>query len=180
MRPLSIALAGALAVLSISGVAGAQEVGAARGAPRQGVARANGRGNAQQPLVRELRQRFNGVVQKQLNLSDEDARHLERLDRQFEQQRVQLRRDEKEARVGLQAALADSANVDQAKVSQYMDQLTRAQRRRAEILEAEQKELSTFLTPVQRAKLQGLREQLAQRVKQIQQDNNSARKVPVP
>ena len=182
MRRWPTAVAAAFAVLSLASVSSAQDgragrAGAARGAPQRGAGRAAG----QQPLARELRQAFGAVVKRQLNLSDENARRLERVDRQFEQQRTQLRRDEREARLGLQAALADTANVDQAKIAQYMDQLTRGQRRRADIVEAEQKELATFLTPVQRAKLQGLREQLQQRVRQIQQQNGGRRgAVPSP
>jgi Spy/CpxP family protein refolding chaperone len=172
MRWSSIATTVMFATLSVASVSGAQEGRAGRAGAQRGTGRAGG----QQPLARELRQRFGAVVQRQLNLNDENTRRFEKVDRQFEQQRVQLRRDERQARLGLQAALADTANVDQAKIAQYMDQLTHGQRRRADILEAEQKELSTFLTPLQRAKLQGLREQLAQRVKQITQQNGGGRK----
>jgi Spy/CpxP family protein refolding chaperone len=167
----------AFAVLSLASGLSAQDARAGRAAKRAEAARGAGRAGPQQPLVRELRQRFNGVVQKQLNLSDANARRLESVDRQFQQQRAQLNREAKEARLGLRAALADSTNLDQAKIGEYMDELTREPRRRADILEAEQKELATFLTPVQRAKLQGLREQLAQRVKQIQQQNGGRKGV---
>jgi Spy/CpxP family protein refolding chaperone len=176
MSCAGMTFASAFAVLSFATAASAQEARAGQIAPRQGGARAAGRANGQAPLARELRQKFNGVIQRQLNLSAEGTRHLEQVDRKFEQQRVALRRDEREARQGLRAALADTANVDQAKISQYMDQLTRGQRRRADIVEAEQKELSTFLTPMQRAKLQGLREQLTQRVRQLQQPGAGGRK----
>jgi hypothetical protein len=172
MKRGMISVASVVAMLSLASVGSAQEGRAGR----VGAGRAAGRASAQQPLARELRQRFSGIVQKQLNLSDENARRLEKLDRQFERQRVELRRDEREARQGLQAALADTTNVDQDKIARYMDQLTRAQRRRADILEAEQKELATFLSPLQRAKLQGLREQLTQRVRQLQQQNGGGRK----
>ena len=173
MSRTSMAIATAFAFASIGSVANAQEGRVARPGA---AARVPGRANGQQPLVRELRQRFTVVIQRQLNLSDENTRRLETIDRKYELQRSQLRRDEREARLGLQAALADTANVDQTKISQYMDELTRGQRRRADIVEAEQKELGTFLTPLQRAKLQGLREQLQQRVKQIQQQNAGGRK----
>jgi hypothetical protein len=166
------------ALLSVASVSGAQEGRAGRGA-RADAQRGAGRAAGQQPLVRELRQRFALVVRRQLNLSDENAKKLENADRKFERQRTALRRDEREARQGLRAALADTTIADdakQAKIAQYMDRLTGAQRRRADILEAEQKELATFLTPVQRAKLQGLREQLVQRVNQIQRQNGGGRK----
>jgi Spy/CpxP family protein refolding chaperone len=123
----------------------------------------------QQALVRRVRQAFSGVVRRQLNLNDEKWTQFERVDRRFQQQRNQIQRDERETRFALKAAMQDTANVDQTKIAQYLTELTQAQRRRADLLDAEQKELSAFLTPLQRAKLQGLREQLNRRVLQLQQ-----------
>ena len=113
-------------------------------------------------------------------MSEEKWQQFDRVDRKFEQQRNQLRRDERQARLGLKAAMEDTANVDQNKISQYMDQLTQAQRRRAEILDAEQKELAAFLSPLQRAKLLSLREQLNQRVRDMQQGGNRGRRGEIP
>jgi len=72
--------------------------------------------------------------------------------------------------------MQDTVNVDQNKIAQYMDQLTQAQRRRADILAAEQKELSGVLTPLQRAKLLALREQLTQRVMQAERAQGGGRR----
>jgi hypothetical protein len=182
MRHASTVVAAAFALLSVASISGAQDGRANRAAATRPNAQrgAAGRAAGQQPLARQLRQQFARVVQRQLNLSDENAKRLEDSDRKFEQQRTQLRRDERQARMGLRAALADTTNVDQAKIAQYMDELTRGQRRRADILEAEQKELSAFLSPLQRAKLQGLREQLQQRVNQIQRQNSGGRKGAQP
>jgi Spy/CpxP family protein refolding chaperone len=123
----------------------------------------------QQALVRRLRQAFGGVVRRQLSLNDETYTKFERVDRQFQQRRNQLLRDERQTRFALKAAMEDTANVDQTKIAQYLNDLSQAQRRRADLIDAEQKELSAFLTPLQRAKLQGLREQLNRRVAQMQQ-----------
>ena len=43
--------------------------------------------------------------------------------------------------------------------------------KRADLLEAEQKELSTFLTPLQRAQYLGLKEQLDRKILQLRQQN---------
>src|SRR4051812_1668380 len=108
MRASIVGLAATFAMLSSGSIARAQDGKSNRvAAPRPGAAgRAAGRANGQQPLVRELRQRFNGVIQRQLNLSDENARRLEKVDRQFQQQRAELNREEKAARLSLQDALA--------------------------------------------------------------------------
>ena len=123
----------------------------------------------QQALIRRIRQAFGGVVRRQLNLDDEKFAQFQRVDQRFQQQRNQLQRGERETRLALKAAMEDTANVDQAKIAQYLTDLTQAQRRRTDLLDAEQKELSAFLTPLQRAKLQALREQLNRRVAQMQQ-----------
>ena len=82
----------------------------------------------------------------------------------FEQQRRVLNVDERQARLALKAAMEDSAGRDQSKISQSLDQLVAAQRRRADLLEAEQKELATFLTPFQRAQYLSLQERLVRRL----------------
>jgi hypothetical protein len=147
-------------------------------------ARALERGNAapkQQALQKAVRQRFAAVVRTRLNLSEEQAQRLDATDQRFQKQRTQIGQQERASRQGLAAALADSGGTqDQAKISQYMDQLVQAQHKRADLLEEEQKELGTFLTPVQRAKFLGLREQLNATVKQLRQENRRAAKDAKP
>jgi Spy/CpxP family protein refolding chaperone len=126
----------------------------------------------QQLLQQRVRQAFDGVVRRQLSLNDEQVKRLSEVDRQYQVQRNQVNRDEREARLALREALEDSSRTpDQAKVDGYMSRLVKAQHRRAEILEAEQKDLSTFLTPVQRAKYFALRDQLTRRIQEIVQDS---------
>jgi Spy/CpxP family protein refolding chaperone len=132
-----------------------------------------------QALVRQIRQAFGGVVRRQLNLDNEKWSQFQRVDQRFQQQRNQLQRGERETRLALKAAMEDTAGVDQNKIAQYLSELTQGQRRRADLLDAEQKELSGFLTPLQRAKLQALREQLNRRVALIQQQGAlGGRRIP--
>jgi Spy/CpxP family protein refolding chaperone len=165
---LAVVVLACSAMLSVAGaqVARPNRDVRARGARGQLVDSA-ARGE-QQALVRRIRQAFGGVVRRQLDLNNEKFAQFERVDRQFQQQRNQIQRDERQARFALKAAMEDTT-VDQAKIAQYLNELTLAQRKRADLLEAEQKELATFLTPLQRAKLQALREQLNRRIAQMQQ-----------
>jgi Spy/CpxP family protein refolding chaperone len=138
-------------------------------------------GPKQQALQKAVRQRFAAVVRTRLNLTDEQAQRLEATDQRFQRQRNQIGQEERASRQALAAALADSTGTqDQAKISQYMDQLVQAQHKRADLLEQEQKELGTFLTPVQRAKFLGLREQLNATVKQMRQQNRRDGADPKP
>jgi hypothetical protein len=133
---------------------------------------AQGRGGAgnQQALARQVRQAFAGVVRKKLSLNDDQARQLQQSDRKFTQQRNQVLQSERQARLGLKAAMEDSSGArDQTRIDQYMSQLVQAQHRRADILEAEQKEMAGYLTPLQRAQYQALHEQLNKRITQLRQ-----------
>jgi hypothetical protein len=189
-RALFLALIAVGAVASIATVARAQTESttvkaplrgrglgrAARGLPPREVA-----GPRQQALQKAVRQRFSQVVKTRLNLSDEQSQKLDATDQRFQRQRNQIGQDERASRQSLAAALADSGGAqDQTKISEYMDQLVQAQHKRADLLEQEQKELGTFLTPVQRAKFLGLREQLNASVKQLRQENRREAKAAKP
>jgi hypothetical protein len=135
----------------------------------------------QQAMVRQVRQAFAGVVKRELNLNDDQMRHVQQVDDKYQLQRNQLNRDERDARQGLKAALEDSASApDQARVEGYMARLVQSQRRRADILEAEQKEFAGFLTPVQRAKFFALRDQLNRRIAEARQEGRLGGPPPPP
>jgi hypothetical protein len=123
-------------------------------------------------LQRQVRQRFAQVVRKQLNLNDEQMQTLARVNAKYDRQRAEIVRDEGQARRGLKAAMEDSTAADQnARVEQQMNLLVQAQRRRADLFESEQKDLSGFLTPLQRARFTVLQERLARQLQQVQQPN---------
>jgi Spy/CpxP family protein refolding chaperone len=165
----SLAIATSTAGISESALA--QRPGAAARKEARKDARAEGRGDRgarQQRLAGEVREAFHRVVKQRLNLKDDQARRLKEVDDRYENQRNEVARDEREARQALRAALAAPAgSTDQAKVDENMGRVMKAQRRRSEILEAEQKELGTFLTPVQRAQFFAMRDNLARRIQQV-------------
>jgi Spy/CpxP family protein refolding chaperone len=80
--------------------------------------------------------------------------------------------------------MVDSTARDQDKIAQYLDRLVQGQRKRADLLEAEQKEFATFLTPLQRAQYFALRERMDRRVQEMEerrgQGPESGRVVPPP
>ena len=127
-----------------------------------------------QELERRVRRALAGVVRKQLGLNDEQMQKLQRVDQKYAQQRRETVRSERQTRLALRAAMQDSTP-DQAKIAKYMDDLVAAQRRRADILDNEQKELSGFLTPLQRAKYQALRERLTRTMNNLQRGDGAGR-----
>jgi hypothetical protein len=138
-------------------------------------ARADANGERRQALAGQVRQRFAQVVKQRLNLNDDQAKRLREVDDRYEQQRGDVAREEREARQAIRAALAaPEGSRDQTKVDESMARLVKAQRRRSEILESEQKELGGFLTPVQRAQYFALRDNLARRIQQMRQNGRGA------
>jgi hypothetical protein len=168
-------------LLLIATAAGAQvaETATGRGPARQQRRQQQlGRAtpNDRQLLQRRVRQAFAGVVQKQLNLNPAQMQTLQRTDQKYEQQRRGVVIDERNARLSLKAAMEDSSgHPDQDKIAESLDQLVRGQRRRAELLEAEQKELSTFLSPLQRAQYFSLKERLTKKLLEVQRDSTVGR-----
>src|SRR5215831_4663276 len=132
-------------------------------------------------LQRQVRQAWLGAVRKQLNLSNEQMRTLNQVNTKYERQRSEIQRDERQARVGLRAAMEDTTAADQNnRIEQQMSALVQAQHRRADLFEAEQKELAGFLTPLQRARYSALQERLAQRLQQLRQNQQEPPAGPPP
>lgn len=156
MRTRSLWLTGrlALTVLATSAASvavAAQDPVAPRGMPRDS-------------LEARVRVRMAQVVRQQLALTDDQARRLAATNQRLDGRRRALMNQEREARASLRVQLdrGDSASAPQ--VAALLDRLMQLQRSRLELMEEEQRELATYLTPVQRARFLGLQEQVRQRV----------------
>ena len=126
-------------------------------------------------LQRQVRQAWIGNVRRQLNLNNEQMRTLNQVNTKYDRQRLDIQRDERQARLGLKAAMEDTVAADQnARIEQQMNALVGAQRRRADLFENEQKELAGFLTPLQRARYSVMQERLQQRLQQLRQNQQAA------
>lgn len=118
-------------------------------------------------LEQRVRQALARVARERIKLTDDQMRQLAQVDQQFAVQRRQLNRDERDTRLALAAAMRDTVSPDQAKISSYIDQLIAAQRKRIDLVAAEQKELSAFMSPLQRAQYQALQERVRRRLEQL-------------
>ena len=137
-------------------VLGAQNEGPPRGAgPRRDM------------LEQRLRERTAEIVQRRLQLTDVQMKQLQAVNRQFEQQRGSLIAREREIRRDLRAEILSGDKANQQKVGQLLDQTMQLERQRLELLQNEQRELAKFLTPVQRAKLFGLQNELRRRTQEL-------------
>jgi len=111
-----------------------------------------------------VRARMGQMLKTQLGLSDEQVRQLQAINQQFEGRRRALFAQERDFRMELRRELQRGDSTRQQQVSVLLDRMMQLQRQRLDMVEAEQKELATFLTPVQRARLFGMEEQLRQRM----------------
>ena len=118
-------------------------------------------------LERELRERTGDVVRRRLNLTDAQMSRLQETNRQFERDRMNLFSRERQARVALREEMMNEENANQARVAELIDQTLTLERQRIELLQNEQKELAKFLTPIQRAKLIGLQNQMRRRAQDM-------------
>lgn len=115
---------------------------------------------------RAARQAIERVIRTQVRPTETQLRQLQGIDARFEPQRIQLNREEMGVRRQLRQLMLDTANTDQSRIGEALDLLVTFPGRRAALLEAEQKELGSVLTPLQRAKYQAIQEQVRRRIQQ--------------
>lgn len=140
------------------------------GAREQRPAQQAGAANRAQ-LEREFQQKLYQMTRRRVGLTDEQMNHLVPINRRFETQRRGIQREERETRLALRDALRDSTQADQTRISRYLDKLVQLQRSRVDLVDQEQRELSQFMTPAQRARYMALQEQVRRRAEQLKRRN---------
>ena len=187
MRTLHLVAGGLCVITSALGAqrdSGRRPLGPrARAEIRAGRAgRAAGQTPNRQLLEGRARVALRNAVQRQLGLDEPKMQKLQQTDAKFEPERRNLTRDEREARQALKAAMEDSTSPDQSKIDASMKRVLAIQHRRVELLEAEQNDLATFLTPKQRAQYFAIRERVMRRMAEMEQDDagGGRRGVPPP
>ena len=155
-RRLARATLFALAFAAAAPVAGAQ---GGRAPDRTPAERAQ--------LEQQLRQRFATVVQQRLRLTDAQMTRLRQTNARYEKQRRDLVQQEREVRVSIRDELAADSAANQAHVADLIQRAIGLQRQRLDLVDAEQKELAQFMTPVQRARYLDLQEKIRQRVEKL-------------
>ncbi|HEU4632120.1 MAG TPA: hypothetical protein VFS08_20385 [Gemmatimonadaceae bacterium] len=117
-------------------------------------------------LERRLQQRVEEIERRELRLTPEQAQRLRATKRRFEANRLTVLQRERQLRRALRAELAAGEGANGQRVDGYLTELLQLQRQRLDILEEEQRALSEFLTPVQRARYLALQENLRNRLEQ--------------
>jgi protein CpxP len=120
-------------------------------------------------LEQQVRERIAKVTKEQLGLSDQQMAKLQATNKRFEDQRRLIVDQERDIRMSLRDEMLRPDSARQGQVAALLDRVIKTQRQRVDLAEQEQKELSGFLTPLQRARYFGLEQQIRQRVNQLRQ-----------
>ncbi|MGH7567597.1 MAG: hypothetical protein ACREL9_01310 [Gemmatimonadales bacterium] len=118
-------------------------------------------------LRAEIERRFAERVRSDLGLSEDQATRLRATQERFGERRRALMRRQFEHRQGLQRQMQPgvAANADSVRV--HMDALQAGRAEAVKLEQEEDQEMAKYLTPVQRARFQMMRQRLVDRVQDL-------------
>ena len=126
-------------------------------------------------LQEEIDRRFGQVVQQRLGLTGDQSARLRATEERFRAQRRAVLRQQLALRFALDGQMRPGQAADADSVRRLMDGI---QANRAELFRLEQdqdREMAGYLTPVQRAQYQQLRERLLRRLQEVRRERGMGR-----
>ena len=135
----------------------------ARASAAQQPADTGGGGQAEQ-LRQQIRQRWHVQVRRQLNLTDDQAAKLDGTEERFFQQRRAIQQSQRAVLQELRAQLQPGVAADPDSVSKLMDAHDVNRAAIAQLDRDEDIEMAGYLSPVQRARYQLMRQRLQERI----------------
>jgi Spy/CpxP family protein refolding chaperone len=126
-------------------------------------------------LQEEIDRRFGQVVQQRLGLNDDQGGKLRATEERFRARRRAIVRRQLALRFALEGQMRPGQAADADSVRRLMDGI---QANRAELFRLEQdqdREMAGYLTPVQRAQYQMLRERLIHRLQEVRRERGVGR-----
>ena len=137
---------------------------------RAGVAQepADTTGGAQAAWLRQqIRHRWHEQVRRQLNLTDDQAARLQATEDRFFQQRREILRRQRTVLQALRSQLQPGVEADADSVRRLMDAREQNRAAIAQLDRDEDQETSAYLSPVQRARYQLMRQRLQERIAEM-------------
>jgi hypothetical protein len=122
-----------------------------------------------QALAKQIRQRWQEIVRNRLGLNEVQMRQLQETTRHFNAQRQTLNQEERAIRSEMRDQVTGVTPTDDKHLAAMIDTVLDLQRQRLELTRNEQRELSLFLSPLQRVKYLALQEQLRQQMERLRQ-----------
>lgn len=127
-------------------------------------------------LESQLEQRLAEMVRRELKLTDEQMRRLAEVNQRIDADRRSVLTRERRARMALRSELEGSATPNDARVSALLDEMLAVQQERVRLTQTEQRALTAFLSPVQRARYLGLQEGFRRRMEERRHEAEAARR----
>ena len=131
-------------------------------------------------LEAELRRGFARAVRQRVGLSEDQMRRLAPITQRIATERARIQLDEREARTDLGRILRDTVPADSARVERLLGRLLDVQKRRVQLMEQEQRELATIMSPLQRARFLGLQEQMRRQMEERRRGRGEGQDGPPP
>ena len=133
-----------------------------------GIAAAQVRQNPEQ-LRAQITQRFMENYRQQAGLTDEQFVKFQASVRRHWDERRDLQQREMQTMQALGAQLRPGIAADEAEVTHLLDEVVAVQQQRVDQFRTEQKDLATYLSPVQRAQFVVAFARLEQQIQQLMQ-----------
>ena len=162
MRVRQVVGAMALALPMMAGIAQAQQGGRAGGPPM-----------SRPQMEQRLRAGLWRIAKQRLGFNDEQMNRLTATNQRFDARRRDINQRERAERQALRREVLAGDSANQDRIATAMDQLLKLQHQRLDVMAEEQKELSTFMTPLQRAKYAALQEQVRRRVDALRRERQN-------
>ena len=124
-------------------------------------------------LEQQFRERVAKLTQDRVGLTDAQMAQLQQSNARFAPQLSQVAAQERETRRQLRQELTSGGEPNQQRVNALLDASLQLQKQRIAIVEAEQRELARFMTPVQRARYIGLQQQFRRRAQELAEQNGA-------
>lgn len=138
-------------------------LGLASAVPAPGEAQRPTGGPERARMEAQLRQRFEALVERELQLDPETSAELAVRARAFAPRRRELARE----RRLLQREMGEGETLPEERALEILDDMARLARQEAELLAEEQASLLEILTPPQVVRLYALRERLGRRIREL-------------
>jgi len=127
----------------------------------------NDRAPARQQLEQRLRTGMATVVRKRIGLTDEQMSKLAQANARFDARRRVLNQSERMQRIELRTQVVAGQSANQERIASALDRMLQIQRDRIDLQIEEQRELSNFMSPLQRARYAALQEQIRRRLERL-------------
>lgn len=121
-------------------------------------------------MQNKFRERLGQIVKTQLGLTDAQYQKVVAVNAKYEGQRFTLMQQERELRITIRDEVLRGDQADQKRIDRLIGEMFKVQQQRLDILQNEQKDLSAFLTPLQRAKYLGIQEQVRKRLQKMREE----------